>query len=456
MGWRLGVWSAAAVCVAGGAWAAGMPVGPAPGLGPAFAQVAAGPGVWRVATPEGRGCVAGRALDVAGAEYLDAEGRPVAFEQVRRSRGASVQWIAAPDEAPRLRVQLKYPVDAARGLVLEVGGRALDLAGALERSGDSLVIRDAEVLAALAEGGGWLTGWSEDTGRRIADVLPSWGPSWEPEGLADCLAGLEAAAGPLPGTAPGLRVAAAPSAETRVGPAEAERCGATVTGVPLHRGRLVATTGFFAPTEAALVGFDRAGAPVQVHLPGVFEALRQSDGSWRARLSVSADANEPLRANAVKGCLGDAWVAVCAAPSRAGEWAWGDCGEAGLAGLVTPDAGGRAAGAGGPAAVGWPGGGGGAVGGTGSSATGGRATGGGATEGDGGATVASARFALPPLSISEARGEPDTPPLPEAAVPGPPAFGLLAAAAAWLALAARRRRQSAATSARSTMTEHCA
>lgn len=453
MGRRLAIWSAAAICAAGGAWGASAPVGPAPGLGPAFAQVAAGPGVWRVATPEGRGCVAGRALDVAGAEYLDAGGRAVDFGQVRRSRGASVQWIAAPGEALRLRVQLKYPVDAARGLVLEVGGRALDMAEALERSGDSLVIRDAAVLAALAEGGGRLTGWSEDTGRRIADALPAGGP----EGLADCLAGLEAAVGPLPGTAPGLRVAAAPSAETRVGPAEAEQCGATVTGVPLHRGRLVGATGFFAPTDAALVGFDRAGAPVQVHLPGVFEALRQSDGSWRARLSISADANEPLRANAVKGCLGDAWVAVCAAPSREGEWAWGDCAEAGLAALATPGAGGWPGG-GGTLGGGGPGTGGPVTGGgaTGGPATGGAATGGRVTGGDGGATVASARFALPPLSIAEARGEPDTPPLPEAAVPGPPAFGLLAAAAAWLAFAARRRRQSAADNARSTMTEHCA
>ncbi|MFO7854290.1 MAG: hypothetical protein R6V44_03530 [Paracoccaceae bacterium] len=308
----------------------------APPRGPALAQSFLSDTISRLDTPSGAACVASAPIAVAASRYSDPGGVDVAFDAVRRSRAASVQLLHPLDaRRPALRVQLKYPVDRSRPIRIETGGVALDVRRFLEPTGDSLRIADPGALARLRQAlgpggpGARVVGVSEDTGRRIEDRLPHL----DLPGLAGCLAG-GAVASRTPRELLTVEFEAAPTRETRLAPAEARACAMGEARGPVHRGRLLRTTGFFAQTRSVHVVFGPGGVPELVHVPGVFDAAPARGGAedplgfetpFAADVSIAADRNDPLAAAVAKGCLGMSQTALCLRPAGAGRHALGPC-----------------------------------------------------------------------------------------------------------------------------------
>lgn len=410
--------------------------------GPPIRQDFLDDGASVLTTPSGRLCMAGATVDIARSSYRDAAtGALIPFAAVTRSRGTSGQLLAAhPDGAPALRMQFKYPLAPDAPVTLRLDGDAIDLSALVEPSGDSLVIRDPDLLGRArdwmqAGGAIGFAAASRDTGRRVEDRLPA--PDFA--AFDACLA-RPAAALPAepPSRAVALRFEAAPTPDSIATPDEALVCEGGDPARVLHRGRLIWTTGFFSHTAQLFVAFDAGGAAREIHIPGVFDARRRADGGFDARLSISSDSNDPGRPSLVKGCLGAAQVTLCgSADAGAGVigvcpgdrlappaialtgWPWDDAARpAGVGNLVdgatpappaAPPAGGAAVAAvlgGGAGGGGWGGGGGG---------------GGGLPGG-------------PP-------DRPDPGPPPPAVVALPPAAGLLAAGLAALAALGLRRRR---------------
>lgn len=290
----------------------------------------------RLDTPSGAACVASAPIDLEAARYVGPEGAETLFETVRRSRAASVQLLHPLDDgAPRLRVQLKYPVDKGRPVRLEIGDADLDAARFLEPAGDSLRIAEpgtlARLRAALAPDGpgAGLVAVSADTGRRIEDRLPAL----DLAGLADCL---KDGAGPrrTPRRALSVAFEAAPTPKTQQSPAEARSCAMDDPGGSVHRGRLLGVTGFLAQTRTVHVVFGPDGAPARLYVPGVFDATRavqragdplRLETPFVADVSVAADRNDPLAPARAKGCLGSSATALCLRPAGEGTYALGPC-----------------------------------------------------------------------------------------------------------------------------------
>jgi hypothetical protein len=414
--------------------------------GPPIRQDFLSGGASVVGTQAGRLCMAGATVDIERSVYRDGvTGAPVPFAAVTRSRGTSGQLIAAhPDGAPALRMQFKYPLAPGAPVTLRLDGEDIDLTGAVEPAGDSVLIRDPALLARARDwmGAGGSLGFgatSRDTGRRVEDRLP--GPDFA--AFDACLATPDAA---LPAGAPSravtLRFEASPTPETAATAAEARVCEAGDPARVLHRGRLRAVTGFFSPTPEVFVAFDAAGEAREIHIPGVFDARRRDDGGFDARLSISSDSNDPGEPARVKGCLGAAPVALCGSaaggagfigdcpggrlappPVALTGWPWDEAASPFTVALAGDDA----APPGGPDPRGRGAGGGGDPG-------GGRGGGGGGGWGGGGGGGGG-----PP---GDPWGRPDPGPPPPAVIALPPAFWLLAAGLAALAtLAARRRRR---------------
>jgi hypothetical protein len=336
-----------------------------PGAGPAEIGGAGVPmhqrflesGASVVTTPEGRFCVASRRIAIETSEYRDPDGTAVAFAEILRSPASSVQAVAGPEEAgreeaPGFRVQLKYYVAPDTPLILMLGGRIVDARPLLEPSGDSLWIAGgpsadlaADLARAFAAGDPVaVVARSQDTGRAVRDTLPA--PDLA--ALADCRLQLsaprsEVPSGPaaewpsedgsaaeavpptdLPSSAIGIVFAAEPGPETLATPEDFAACGMKDPGLPLHLGRIRATTGFFAQTDKVFVAFDEAGAPAQVYVPGVFDAgFDGFEGS--ARVSRAADGNVPGAENRVAGCLGAAGTGLCRYVDADGSHRLGPC-----------------------------------------------------------------------------------------------------------------------------------
>jgi hypothetical protein len=329
--------------------------GPGSGLGGTgvpMHQRFLGNGASVVTTPEGRVCVASRRIAIETSDYRDPDGTAVPFAEILRSPASSVQAVAGPEAAPGFRVQLKYAVAPEAPLVLMLGGRRIDVRPMLEPSGDSLWIAGgpaADLTADLARAFAaddpvTLEARSAETGRSVTDRLPA--PDLA--ALADCLAQLpetlpeaspeaspgpgpeagsaaEAAAAPdLPSDAIGIVFAAEPDPETRATPEDFAACGMADPGLPLHLGRIRATTGFFAQTDKVFVAFDEAGEPAQVYVPGVFDAgFEGFEGS--ARVSRAADGNVPGAENRVAGCLGAGGTGLCRYRDADGSHRLGPC-----------------------------------------------------------------------------------------------------------------------------------
>ena len=310
--------------------------------GEASAQRFLGPEVSVLRTPRGASCVASAPIDVRESSYLEPDGAPAPFSEVVRSPAASVQVVAPLDGGARsLRIQLKYSVAPGRPVALEGPDFAFDVADAVEPTTDSVrLTRPAHVAAvfdALSAGAPVrLTAQSRDTGRMVADRLPAL----DGEAFETCLANPSPARAVTPPAdrAVSLAATAAPTARSLVAPAEAADCGMAETGGPIHRGRLLTTTGFFAQTRDVYVVFDGAGRATHAYVPGVFEAIGGGGGRYAGDVSIAADANAPDAPNRVTGCIGAAAAQFCAWPSAPGVVAFGPCEGALLAGdLLSAD-----------------------------------------------------------------------------------------------------------------------
>ncbi|TVQ58507.1 MAG: hypothetical protein EA355_01825 [Rhodobacteraceae bacterium] len=299
-----------------------------------FAQDA---GAWTASSTDA-GCVGGVRLPIERAVYLNASsGEAVPFETVRRSFAASAQIIAPhAEDGMRFRLQAKYPLDATKPITLTAAGETFDLSAAREPAGDSVLTGSPEVLAALkraaADGDdATFVAHSADTGRSVRDTVPPL-PF---DDVATCGARGAPDAALDPVTLISIRYIAAPTPETAATLEEMRVCGATEADGPVHRGTLRQVTGFASQTRDVYARFDNDGAAVQLYVPGVFEALRQPDGRWRADVSRAAAGNDPFARADVSGCLGASAVTLCEYPDGelgpcVGEFLLGDLGEEAL------------------------------------------------------------------------------------------------------------------------------
>jgi hypothetical protein len=264
----------------------------------------------------GDACVASAPIAIQESLYVAPDGAAVAFDEVVRSRGSSVQYVApVGGGGPFFRIQFKYTPDPAYPVRLQAGAVAIDLAPLIELSGDSVVIAEPgavnAVRAAMAGGAPvLLEAVSRDTGRRVTDRLPEI----DFTGVAVCQdhAGTIAYASETPLDSLGLGLRVARDETSLVTPDAARICGMAEPVGEIHRGVLVWTTGFFAQTRKVLAVFDEADRIAHVYVPGVFEVRRGPDGALAGDASIAANANLPLEENRVRGCLGHGPIAVFA------------------------------------------------------------------------------------------------------------------------------------------------
>lgn len=287
-----------------------------------------------VTTKDGRSCMVSRRIGIETSGYLDASGTAVPFDLIRRSPAASVQAGAHGDGAVWYRLQMKYPIDRSRPVMLTAGGAGHDLGAMLEPSGDSLLLTGdaaARLTAAFAAAEPpVIEAWSADTGHRVTDRLEA--P--DAAALAACVAALPTAA-PAPMVTNEVRVtfAGTPATAPLAALPDLKACGMTEPPGDLHLVRLDSVTGFFAHTDKAFVAFDDKGGVERFYISGIFDA-DLGDEAGAVRLSRAADSNLPDATNAVKGCLGAASQAICSYDTGKGHHLLADCFDpSGLAGL---------------------------------------------------------------------------------------------------------------------------
>lgn len=316
-----------------------------------------------VRTQNGISCVASRVLPIADASYSTSDGTPVSFDDVTRSPASSIQAVAHRGKPIAFRIQLKYSPDPSRPVKMQIGGQTLDLAGALEPSGDSVLLTGdaAELLADELRLGSSpiLHATSDATGRQIADRIMA--PDMA--GLDSCLVMLEdlpadvdlpdveisnhdvadtdlldmewrdaddrmaetpngtvpggvstiaenetgpyRPVAPIPVTGLRLEFTARPDPELRVDPSALKHCRMRDIPDDVFLGRLKAVTGFFSQTQDIYVAFDDRGELQRAYIPGIFDS-DLTMGTNTARISLAADSNLPDEPNTVRGCLGDA------------------------------------------------------------------------------------------------------------------------------------------------------
>jgi len=322
-----------------------------------------------VQTRNAMSCVASRALPIAEASYAAPDGTPVSFDDVTRSPAASIQAIARPGAPATLRVQLKYAPDPAEAIEVRLDGRTVDLADALEPSGDSLVLtgeRARLVTEAFRRGSGaTLHATSAATGRAVVDRVRA--PDMA--GLDACVAMLDempdrpdvpiadlsdfdvavadvagafirgpGAAAPAAGSPAPDRSASAASGPAGATAAEETGSPRPVLAEPRAAFRLEFTARpdpelrvdastlsqcrmrnipdeVFVGQLASVTGFFTQTRDVYVAFDdtGALErayipGIFDSDlavGATEAHVSIAADSNLPDQANTVAGCLGD-------------------------------------------------------------------------------------------------------------------------------------------------------
>jgi hypothetical protein len=298
------------------------------GAGQPVSQVFIDPSVSLVRTAGRAVCVLSGRIDIASSRYTaPGTGEPVPFATVTRSLAASVQAVGDRDGgAVTFRIQLKYSPAPDRPMRLAVGDFGVDIAAALEPSGDSFALSDqplvARIRAAMAAGEAvTVEAVSRDTGRLVQDRLP----------VLD-FASFDAC---RDGTGPQARhveaeqvltfeVEARADPATRTTPEDAAICRLPGQPGDFYRGRLVQTTGFVSPTATVFVAFDRAGRMAQVYVPGILDARSLPDGSLRAEVSRAANRNTPGEPATVSGCLGAETVMLCE-QQGAGPGSYGPC-----------------------------------------------------------------------------------------------------------------------------------
>lgn len=317
-------------------------------------------------------CRAFRAIDIRASRYVSPQGHDVAFADVARSPATGLWVIGAARETPAIgqiksettdderiwRIVLKYPV---KSLQMSHGLEKKDLTDQLDTSGDSVTLsaEDREVLQSAWRGGKTikLIGSSLDTGRTVFDTLlpvaerdleacDKYEQGIVPEdfakadsepltpvdlGILDPFSELEYSTlwNSEVGTM-GRTVAFDASRSRRGsngpisvhwgarlpgGPDKADLAGCRMTdlGGEIERYRLSRVEGFISQSSEAWITRTETGVVQQIYIPGVFEALRQSDGEgWTSDVSIAAFANRPFGEPIYKGCLGSQAIAMAA------------------------------------------------------------------------------------------------------------------------------------------------
>ncbi|MFN3614281.1 MAG: hypothetical protein ACK4WC_06950 [Rubrimonas sp.] len=296
---------------------AAAPLAEASWRGGAQSQIFLGDNVSAVVTGDVNACVASALIDIERSLYIDgASGQPVAFDLVTRSYGSSVQLIAHADGRRHLRIQAKYPIDPAQPVTITIAEEDVDVRAALEPSGDSLLITDADVVARLGDAAGAFTpvrlaAHSRDTRRLVVDDLPSWSA----DGLADCLESLQTIAEKtVPANALGVTFTAAPDEAAKATLAEARACKIERDADRLYVGSMTRADGFYSPSDRIFVLIDDAGRMYHAQIPGIFRADLGPDGDFEVSVSVAADSNTPTTTNATSGCLGMEKTRLCVSP----------------------------------------------------------------------------------------------------------------------------------------------
>lgn len=299
-----------------------------------------------VTSPTGRMCIVSRRIGIESSVYLDRQGSAVPFTAIRRSPASSLQAVDDGSGAVWYRLQMKYPLDRSRPVIMTLDGATLDLAPMLEPSGDSLRLTGsaaAALTAAFAAGAQpALTGFSDDTGHLVSDTLD---PP-DVTALSDCAASI----GTLPATSPALtnevRVTFAGSPETAplASLPDLQACGMKEPPGELRAVRLSSVTGFFAHTDRAFASFHEDGSVARFYISGIVDADLTPGRVGEIRLSRAANANLPDTENQVKGCLGSAADKICSYSRGDGTHVLADCmpeggilpSEPGLPGVAPP------------------------------------------------------------------------------------------------------------------------
>lgn len=295
-------------------------------------------------------------IDVRASRYTSLDGETLAFSEVTRSPAAGL-WIngsnmLTPESSgASWRVVLKYPVDE---ISVRLGSTEISAKAFLDPAGDSMTFGPRMIEAIEAS---WrsaeevrLIGRSQDTGREVVDILVP--PSQEdltacallqstfskrdepfnsvllqltPLGEDKGEASERAPAGADASDAKEVRHTplfdAASTGVVERGPIRVSwsdripgaidenrlaGCDMTDLGAAeIERYRVTEVTGFVSQSSEAWMTRDALGGIQQVYIPGVFEAIRDSQNDiWVADVSVSAFANDPFERPVHKGCLG--------------------------------------------------------------------------------------------------------------------------------------------------------
>ena len=288
-----------------------------------------------VTTAAGRTCMVSRRIGIEVSDYRDSAGAAVPFADIRRSPATSVQAGDGGAGAVWYRLQMKYPIDRARPVMLSTGSSRIDLVSLLEPSGDSLHLTGAAaaaLTAAFAAGERpMLEGWSADTGHHVTDRLEA--P--DAAALAACTVALPTLpAAPILTNEVRVAFQGTPATAPLATLPDLKACGMAEPPGELRLVTLDSVTGFFSHTNRAFVAFAKDGAVARMYISGIFDADLQ-DRTGTARLSRAANANLPDAENDVKGCLGMAAASICDYETAKGGHFLADCLDPqALAGLV--------------------------------------------------------------------------------------------------------------------------
>jgi hypothetical protein len=276
--------------------------------------------VSKIFTPSGNSCVLSVVTKIQNSHYIDGDGFYIPFNEVKRSRAASIQFISNNDT---LRLQFKYPIDKSKELFMVINGERFDMGDGIEKSGDTVLL-DAEyskkVRNALEMGiEVRVIGNSTETGRKVIDFIGIENPSETFFEYDYCSQGIEDSIKPNLSNEVTLRATTIQSPERLVPAEEAKLCVQPPTGIDLYHSDIKSTTGFFSQTNRGYASFNSSGEVSGFYIPGIFEAHRNRNGTYSVGISKAANANSPVEENVVSGCLGMERVTMCIYPSEGGD-----------------------------------------------------------------------------------------------------------------------------------------
>lgn len=276
--------------------------------------------VSKVSTPVGNSCVLSVVTQIHKSHYIDNEGFYVPFSDVKRSRAASIQFISKNDT---LRIQFKYPIDKTKELFLVIAGERINIINGLESSGDSVLLSTSisnRVRTALENNIEIrVVGNSTETGRRVIDFIQMNNVSEAFFEYDYCAQMLDTDVRTGLSNEVTVQAISIQTPERIVPEEEAKLCVMPPQGTTLYHSDIKSTTGFFSQTDRGYSSFNSHGELSGFYIPGIFEARRNTNGTFSVGISKAANANSPIEENRVSGCLGMERVTMCVYPSDGGD-----------------------------------------------------------------------------------------------------------------------------------------